>query len=126
MFLHKLDILNRNLNGLLQKFLLLVTKLCSVTKLGDLTVLLRDDQEEIDDDEENAIASHVNTNPAAKSGHTFSPLSYNQGSDYALGFFPVLWIRDDLYSRILIFPSRITYLGSRRVRIPDPDLHQKI
>jgi hypothetical protein len=35
-FLHKLD--NRNLNGLLQKFLLVVKKLCSVTKLGDLMV----------------------------------------------------------------------------------------
>jgi hypothetical protein len=39
MFLHKLDILNRNLNGLIQKFLLVVTKLCAVTILGDLTVL---------------------------------------------------------------------------------------
>ncbi len=39
MFLHKLDILNRNLNGLFKKFLLVVTKLCAVTKLGDLTVL---------------------------------------------------------------------------------------
>ncbi len=38
MFLHKLDILNRNLNGLFQKFLLVVPKLCAVTKLGDLTV----------------------------------------------------------------------------------------
>ncbi len=38
MLLHKLDILDRNLNGLLQKFLLVVTKLCSVTKLGGLTV----------------------------------------------------------------------------------------
>jgi hypothetical protein len=40
MFLHKLDILNRNLNGLFQKFLLVVPKLCAVTKLGDLTVVL--------------------------------------------------------------------------------------
>jgi hypothetical protein len=47
--------------------------------LTQCTVLLRDDQEEIDDDEENAIASHAITHPAAKSGHTFSPLSYNQG-----------------------------------------------
>jgi hypothetical protein len=39
MFLHKLDILNRNLNGLFQKFKPVVTKLCAVTKLGDLTVL---------------------------------------------------------------------------------------
>ena len=38
MFLHKLDILNRNLNGLFQKFNPVVTKLCAVTKLGDLTV----------------------------------------------------------------------------------------
>jgi hypothetical protein len=38
MFLHKFDILNRNLNGLLQKCLPFVTKLCAVTKLGDLTV----------------------------------------------------------------------------------------
>jgi len=38
MFLHKFDILNRNLNGLFQKFLLIVPKLCAVTKLGDLTV----------------------------------------------------------------------------------------
>ena len=38
MFLHKLDILNRNLNGLFQKFKPVVTKLCAVTKLGDLTV----------------------------------------------------------------------------------------
>jgi hypothetical protein len=40
MFLHKLDILNRNLNGLLQKFLHVVDEimLCAVTKLGDLTV----------------------------------------------------------------------------------------
>ncbi len=42
MFLHKLDILNRNLNGLFQKFLLVVTKLCAVTKLGDLTVWVLD------------------------------------------------------------------------------------
>ncbi len=40
MFLHKLDILNRNLNGLFQKFKPVVTKLCAVAKLGDLTVLL--------------------------------------------------------------------------------------
>ncbi len=40
MFLHKLDILNRNLNGLFLKFNPVVTKLCAVTKLGDLTVLL--------------------------------------------------------------------------------------
>ena len=41
MFLHKLDILNKNLNGLFQKFLLVVPKLCAVTKLGDLTVYIR-------------------------------------------------------------------------------------
>ncbi len=38
MFLHKLDILNRNLNVLFQKLKPVVTKLCAVTKLGDLTV----------------------------------------------------------------------------------------
>ena len=38
MFLHKFDILNRNLNGLFQKLLPVVTKLCALTKLGDLTV----------------------------------------------------------------------------------------
>ena len=38
MFLHTFDILNRNLNGLFQKFMPVVTKLCAVTKLGDLTV----------------------------------------------------------------------------------------
>ncbi len=43
MFLHKLDILNRNLNGLFQKFKPVVTKLCAVTKLGDLTVRYRHD-----------------------------------------------------------------------------------
>jgi hypothetical protein len=37
MFLHKFDILNRNLNGLLQKLFPVVTKLCAVTKLGGLT-----------------------------------------------------------------------------------------
>jgi hypothetical protein len=40
MFLHKFDIFNRNLNGLFQKCLPFVTKLCAVTKLGDLTVYL--------------------------------------------------------------------------------------
>jgi len=39
MFLHKFDILKRNLNGLFQKFKPVVTKLCAVTKLGDLTVI---------------------------------------------------------------------------------------
>ncbi len=39
MFLHKYDILNRNLNVLFQNVLPVVTKLCAVTKLGDLTVL---------------------------------------------------------------------------------------
>ncbi len=38
MFLHKFDILNKNLNGLFQNFLPVVTKLCAVTKLRDLTV----------------------------------------------------------------------------------------
>ncbi len=38
MFLHTFDILNRNLNGLFQKFMPVLTKLCAVTKLGDLTV----------------------------------------------------------------------------------------
>jgi hypothetical protein len=38
MFLHKFDILKRNLNGLFQKCKPVVTKLCAVTKLGDLTV----------------------------------------------------------------------------------------
>jgi hypothetical protein len=38
MFLHKFDILKGNLNGLFQKFVSVVPKLCAVTKLGDLTV----------------------------------------------------------------------------------------
>ncbi len=42
MFLHKFDILNRNLNGLFQKFKPVVTKLFAVTKLGDLTVPIRE------------------------------------------------------------------------------------
>jgi hypothetical protein len=37
MFLHKFDILNSNLNGLFQKFVPVVPKLCAMTKLGDLT-----------------------------------------------------------------------------------------
>ncbi len=37
LFLHKLDILNKILNGLFQKRLAVVTKLCAVRKLGDLT-----------------------------------------------------------------------------------------
>jgi hypothetical protein len=40
MLLHKFDILNRNLIGLFQKFKPVVTKLCAVTKLGDLTVYI--------------------------------------------------------------------------------------
>ncbi len=47
MFLHTFDILNRNLNGLFQKFMPVVTKLCAVTKLGDLTVVTLPSQNEI-------------------------------------------------------------------------------
>jgi hypothetical protein len=42
MFLHTFDILNRNLNGLFQKFMPVVTKLCTVTKLGDLLTVYLD------------------------------------------------------------------------------------
>ncbi len=47
MFLHKFDILNRYLNGLFQKLLPVVTKLCAVTKLGDLTVCIYANTNEI-------------------------------------------------------------------------------
>jgi hypothetical protein len=40
MFLHKFNILKRNLNGLFQKFKPVVMKLCAVTKLGDLTEVI--------------------------------------------------------------------------------------
>jgi hypothetical protein len=50
------------------------------------TISHRDEQEEIDDDEENAIASRSDVTPVPKSDQNYSPLSYSQGKILDLMF----------------------------------------
>ena len=64
----------------------------------DEETALRDDaQDEIDDDEENAIASRLGGGGSvtAKSGQTYSPLSYNQGKILFCFYFS-RWVRNSV------------------------------
>ena len=55
------------------------------------------EEEEIDDDEENAIASRLGGGGSvtAKSGQTYSPLSYNQGKILFCFYFS-RWVRNSV------------------------------